>query len=337
MKQILFKAMGGVLFGLSLVFSSCGNLDNPLEEIGKNSTAVALSGALEEGAEVSFTFKYVAGEIETPIQVNFKRKGDKFTFIDADYQIPENIDEEWAEDIEELLEDLLSEENVDEIIKLEYDKANNQLNASFVYPNIPRTRNELGEEVGDGDDVAMPLLTVVFEISNNKYTQYVYPSEGFFIWAGVSVNGEDKTNLLSTDYSKMADFYYKQELHGGNARAFSRTRAQDDEYLNFFRVYYKDGETWADVNKRYKEKAGNPLLVAYGESEWAEEGDGDALDEDVAVLYLFGQPFALFAYYGNYDTDEDFEANLVKTKEKVGYKADGSTANSDGYLFDLAD
>lgn len=335
MKQILFKVMGGAVFCLSLMFSSCGNIDNPLEEIGNNSTVVALSGALEEGAEVSFNFKFVVFEYEVPIQVKFKRESDKFTFIDAEYDIPGIIDENLADDIDEMLEEILSEENVEKVIKLEYDKTKNQLKASFVYSeDFLTTRNGGAEE-------DYPLLTVVFDISNNNYTQYVYPSEGFFIWDGVSVNGEDKTSLLSTDYSEKAGFYSPDDDHG-NARAVSRTRAQD-VYFNFLRVYYKDGETWADVNKRYKEIAGNPLLKAYGdfteedlenmEIEGIEQIDGH---ENIALLYMYKIPCVPFVYFGDY-TGEEIFSNLVKTDDKVGYKADGTTANPEGYLIASGD
>lgn len=320
MKQILFKVMGGAVFCLSLVFSSCGNLDNPLEEIGKNSTAVALSGALDEGAEVSFKFTaFIEGE-EKSLSIDFtKKSGNEFELSDW------NLPDDFFDFDEELTSDEIKTE-LSSMFNLEYDKAKNQLKVSFVYPeNLMETRNGLGEEAGGDDDVATPLLTVVFEISNNKFTQYVYPFEGgFFIWAGVSVNGADKTNLLSSDYLKEADFYVNGYM---DARALSRTRVPNDEYINFFRVYYKDGETWADVNKRYMENAGNPLLVAYGETEDYDAEDDEGY-EDVAILYLYGDPMARFAYFENNE-------NLVKTKEKVGYKADGSTANPDGYLFEL--
>ena len=303
MKQILFKVMGGAVFCLSLVFSSCGNLDNPLEEIGKNSTAVALSGALDEGAEVSFNFKLVAGGYETPFQVVFtKGEGTSFTFKGYDYQIPEEFDDGLKEDIEDIFAEILNEEYVEEAVKLEYDKAANQLKASFVYI---------------AEAATVPLFTVVFDINNNKYTQYVYPSEVFFIWDGVSVNGSDKTKLLATDYSKEADFYddFGEEVL---ARAFTRG-GEDDEPINFFRVFYQDGETWANVNKRYKEKAGSPLLIAYseldGECKDDIAGDLDGYDiEDLAYLCVLGEGLP-FAYIPE---DPNTDLVFVKPDEKVG-------------------
>ena len=305
MKQILLKVMSGTLMCLSLVFSSCGNIDNPLEEIGKsNPTVAALAGALDEGAEVSFNFKLVDGGYETPFQVVFtKGEGTSFTFKGYDYQIPEEFDDDMRADIENIFTQIINEENVEEAVKLEYDKAANQLKASFVYVD---------------DEATVPILTVVFDINNNKYTQYVYPFEGFFIWDGVSVNGSDKTKLLATDYSKEADFYFGGFDDEFLARAFTRG-GEDDEPINFFRVFYQDGETWADVNKRYKEKAGSPLLIAYSELDGECKDDIDnELEgyevEDLAYLCAEGEglPFAYFP--------EDLNSDLVfvKPDEKVG-------------------
>lgn len=49
--------MSGALMCLSLVFSSCGNVDNPLEEIGNSNPVVAqLKDALVDGAVITITF-----------------------------------------------------------------------------------------------------------------------------------------------------------------------------------------------------------------------------------------------------------------------------------------
>lgn len=330
MKQILFKVMGGAVFCLSLVFSSCGNLDNPLEEIGKNSTAVALSGALDEGAEVSFKFTtFIEGKKES-FSIDFtKKSGNVFELSDW------NLPDDFFDFDEELTSDEIKTE-LSSMFNLEYDKAKNQLKVSFVYPeNLMETRNGLGEEAGEGDDVAIPLLTVVFEISNNKFTQYVYPFEGFVIWDGVSVNGEDKSSLLSSDYSKVADFYLA-DAHG-DARAFSRTRVPNVEYLNSFRVYYKDKETWADVDKRYKEQGGYPLLIAYSEMddqtklEVSSSFYGDYDKENFAYILVGDEPVP-FIYFDD-ELSDNSELVYVKPNEKLGYKADGETPNPKGYIF----
>jgi hypothetical protein len=57
MKQKVLGMMSGALMCLSLVFSSCGNVDNPLEELANtNAVAAQLKDALADGAVITITF-----------------------------------------------------------------------------------------------------------------------------------------------------------------------------------------------------------------------------------------------------------------------------------------
>ena len=57
MRKSIFNLLGGAVFCLSLVFSSCGNIDNPLEEIvNSNPTAAYLKMALDKGAVFTINF-----------------------------------------------------------------------------------------------------------------------------------------------------------------------------------------------------------------------------------------------------------------------------------------
>lgn len=82
MKQKVLGMMSGALMCLSLVFSSCGNVDNPLEEIGNSNPVVAqLKDALADGAVITITFN-LNGE-QT---ITFKKgeNGYKFDGAEAD-------------------------------------------------------------------------------------------------------------------------------------------------------------------------------------------------------------------------------------------------------------
>ena len=72
--------MSGALMCLSLVFSSCGNVDNPLEEIGNSNPVVAqLKDALADGAVITITFN-LNGE-QT---ITFKKGEDGYKFDGAE-------------------------------------------------------------------------------------------------------------------------------------------------------------------------------------------------------------------------------------------------------------
>ena len=76
MKQKVLGMMSGALMCLSLVFSSCGNVDNPLEEIGNSNPVVAqLKDAFADGAVITITFN-LNGE-QT---ITFKKGEDGYKF-----------------------------------------------------------------------------------------------------------------------------------------------------------------------------------------------------------------------------------------------------------------
>ena len=318
MKKILLSVMGGALFCFSLMFSSCGNFDNPLEEIvNSNPQVAALAGAINENAVVSFDLKFHALNYEVPIQVKFKKVGDKYDFVSADYQIPDGfegaLEELGAESDADIIRYVLTENTAEELLKLNNDKASNQLKVSFVFD----LASIEGTCSGEGDDETTPikftLLTVVFDVNTNKYTQYIYPFfEGsFLIWEGVSVDGEDKSNLLKTDYAEKAEFFDGPNVDG----------PQDNEPLVFV-AYYKDGETWKDVNERYKAiDAQYPLLQEY-------EDDGEIYPD--FFIDADSGPFIFFREY--YESGDAVDYEKVKYGEKVGYK--GTTPLTKGYYID---
>ena len=345
MKQKVLGMMSGALVCLSLVFSSCGNIDNPLEEIVNSNPQVAvLAGALEDNAEVTADFRtcgdmlayladmsnrrnsrtravgpdlsgYIDPETgEMPIQVVFKNQGGEF--ILKSFKIN-------GLDVDDNAETMAQE------FSLDYKKVDNKLLLSICgYEDayMSESKPEL-----------VPLTTIVFDLSDNSYAQYVYPNMSYVVLDKISVNSEDKTYLIENKYKEQTIFSMP---FGYTTRGDVALKVRGRTLMKAFCVFYKDGETWAEVNERYKKEAGSPLLKAYGDLT-EEEKDGDefvgieSFDgyQKIALLNYdggFSMPFA----YNDESTNED-TPNVVKTNEKVGYKADGETANSDGYLVKL--
>ena len=108
MKKTFLSFVGGVALCFSMLFSSCGNGDNALEEIinggngdnaleeiiNGNSTVSALADAVKDGAEVTLDMGLLADE-EYPMKVYFKKEGNSFTFLKK--AKVNNTDYDWSD------------------------------------------------------------------------------------------------------------------------------------------------------------------------------------------------------------------------------------------------
>ena len=72
-KSILKKFIGLAMMALPILFTNCGNIDNPLENLGTQDTRV-LAAALQEGALITYVYT-VSG---TEYSVTFKKVGDNY-------------------------------------------------------------------------------------------------------------------------------------------------------------------------------------------------------------------------------------------------------------------
>ena len=342
MKHKILSMMSGALVCLSLVFSSCGNIDNPLEEIVNSNPQVAvLADALEDNAEVTADFRtcgdmlaflaalsnmnsrtratgpdlsgYIDPETgEMPVKVVFKNQ--KGEFILKSFKVN-------GLDVDDNAETIAQE------FSLDYKKVDNKLLLSICgYEDayMSESKPEL-----------VPLTTIVFDLSDNSYAQYVYPNMSYVVLDKISVNSEDKTYLIENKYKEQTIFSMP---FGYTTRGDVALKVRGRTLMKAFCVFYKDGETWAEVNERYKKEAGNPLLKAYGDLTSEEQADGEfeGIEEidgyqKIAMLYYEENPSMPFAYNEENANEESF----VKTNDKVGYKAAGKTANPDGYLVKL--
>ena len=77
----------------------------------------------------------------------------------------------------------------------------------------------------------------------------------------ISVNDVDKTYLIENKYKKSAFFSFDW---GNNTRGYAVSEESmvggGPVFMKMFCVFYEDGETWAEVNERYKKEAGLALF-----------------------------------------------------------------------------
>lgn len=348
MRKSILNLLGGAFFGLlTLTFTACGNIDNPLEEIGNsNSKVAALAGALDEGAEVTFNFTMqgeayvqflnelinnqdveIVGQNESiselletgslSMKVVFKKKSGKYEYeLSKAYVGGDEISEQ-------------DYEYYSRLFALEYVSKNNQLKVSLV--GVNDVNDDAGVEEGGGFSRTralyaypdeMPLTTVIFDLNDDSYSQYVYPYMAYVVLKSIYVNGKDMTNLLENKYPKPVSFYryngvMVQHVQGPIVGTRGEQAEETPEQKELFCLFYKDNETWADVNKRYKNEAGTALLD--------EPGDDGFAYLDSYIDNIPGMPF-----YYNEDVDNNEELTQVKYSEKVGYK--GTTALQKGYV-----
>ena len=234
-----------------------------------------------------------------PMKVVFKKESGKYEYkLSKAYVGDEEIDPE-------------DYEYYARIFDLKYVSKNNQLKVSLVGVNDV-------EDAPVAYPDEMPLTTVIFDLNDDSYSQYVYPYMAYVVLESIEVNGENKTNLLKDKYPTKASFYWYNVVMVQNTLEpiyVVGTRGEQaeetPEQKEMFCVFYKDGETWADVNKRYKDEAGAALLK--------EPGDDGLANFDMHIDGTPGMPF----YYYNEEFVSVESLTKVKYSEKVG---------SDGYL-----
>ena len=309
MRKSILNLLGSMVLAIPMMFSSCGNGDNALEEIiNGNTTVSGLADAVKDGAEVTLDLALLLGE-ECPVKVYFKKEGNSFTFLKK-IKV-DNTDYDWSEepDLTAYEERVMPAHDagflpmvfeflVDGTIEFTHDTATNQLKFLLkVESGGAATRTSTAPTV-------IPLLAVNFDVNKNTFSQFSYPYLGSVYFKGISVDGVDKSSQIKSSYDKKASVY------AGTTPTL------------FLYIFYNEGETWTNLSKRYYEEGGCYLLKT------AEEisAVGDGINKsDLFMTMGFG--CAAFLY------KEAEPSTYVSGSHKAGYKANGSTVNEDGYMF----
>ena len=343
MKKSILNLLGSVILAIPMLFSSCGNGDNALEEIINGNSNSALSNALNNAKEITVDMALLS-QREYPIKVYFKKDGNSFMLqkvcyddIDCDFSEVESIDDVKAIirslKAAEIIEDDRGEEflfilsmfiNKDNV--LAYSNSNQLKLLLKMKENGP-----LNTRAVNSEPVIFPILAVNFDLANNKYEQYTYPFLGGIVFKGLEIDGENMTP--PTDYEGEADVYVP--LNRGNTRSAGPTAI-----AIWMKIFYdkKNGETWTEINNRYKAKGGYALLMPY------DENNNDAFNEfsgitgyQTAAYLCMGVTVPVPFWYTPVNGNGEFELTnisdlvFVKFAHKAGFTADG-TANPYGYL-----
>lgn len=288
MKKNFLRFVGGAVFCLPMMFASCGNVDNPLETIGTggedNPFVSVLAGALDDGATVTIDLEACLAGQNATATATFEKEGDNFTLKTLTGGI---VDVLQAGDQDHNYSTATAAQILEWgglKIDFKYDLAKNQLKAIM--------------EAKKFGDTYYPISIIVFDLSNDSYSQYTYPyPRGYFVLKEISVEGDSKIDLISTDYEEKAIINSKSLV-----QFISGTRGFDQAeptYTPTACVFYKDTETWAEVNERYKDVAGVALFK-----------DAESSNDVVR--------FSEQSYYNHWSISYDNEIN-AKYEDKVGY------------------
>lgn len=275
------------------MFASCGNVDNPLETIGtggeENPFVSVLAGALDDGATVTIDLEACLAGQNATATATFEKDGNNFTLQDCTGTAMQVITTQLI-NAQAITQDQAATLSAAQILALgglkidfKYDLAKNQLKATM--------------ETTDGD-ITNPISIIVFDLSNDSYSQYTYPyPRGYFVLKEISVEGDSKIDLISTDYEEKAIINSKSlEQFISGTRGFDQA---EPTYTPTACVFYKDTETWAEVNERYKDVAGVALFK-----------DAESSNDVVR--------FSEQSYYNHWSISYDNEIN-AKYEDKVGY------------------
>ena len=264
--------------------TSCDDIlglsDNPVE-------SSALAEAIKDGAEVTIDMSmsgHMEGEnFSLDAQVTYEKKNGQYVFKTATADAGPGVEVDTDEETLELMA---------QHFRLKYEKSSNQI--KFIGKLFIE-----GEEIESS--ISMLSSIIVFDVDNDTYQQFGYPSPLTFTLKGISVNGVDKTKLVKNSYKETV----KAVRLMVNSRAVAGTRYVDPE-TQWLSVYYNDGETWADVNERYTKIAGEPLFDGGVDPDLDEAVEGSIKDNGEAAMKF------------NLRYRDDYTG--AKYGDKVGYK-----------------
>lgn len=298
MKRSILNLLGGLLLCLPMLFTSCSEKDNALEQIVNQENLEGLKKALYKNAEVTVQFK-VYGKT-TPFTVTLKNVG---TVEKPKYEVQGDFPTET------------------EIgYKLTYDMGyiDDNLYFGLVY-NKP-VDTDADDESEDMFDLA-PVMVVKFDTKTSKYDVYALPGFDFEV---ISINGTDMDVEPASEKTAYIKFYH----YGVNlgTRGLTRMSAEDGPVHDLeMKINFKDGNTWEDLDEAYDE-------VGLGVFASISDNDGGADDNDDMTIDLsdydfyfndddvnYWKIFVIFNPEGT--TQQEKGDNLTETTEDQPYKA----------------
>lgn len=236
-KSAILSLVGGVLMCLPMLFFSCGNADNALEQIinggGSNETQLAqLTDAIKSNAKVL---------IEYTLYGDTKAKQIEFTF--------DGGLEQFAE-VEDIVPD---NQNYVLFPSLEYDKASGVITFSLIATiQVPTTRSS-----------APPLqkvLVVVFDVKAKTYKVASLPGFSFKV---VKIEGLPVD--VENAWPESSEIALKQITDYESTDNYETAFIDGMEDYPFV-INYEEGKTWGDLIGFYTTLLDNEDVVCHEES-----------------------------------------------------------------------
>ena len=226
MKRSILNLLGGLLLCLPMLFTSCSEKDNSLEQIVNQENLEGLKKALYKNAEVTVDYTVYKNGAAAPYSVTLKNVG---TVEKPKYEIQGEMPTDLG-------------------YKLTCDMGfvDDNLYFGLVY-NKP-VDTDADDESEDMFDMS-PVMAVKFDTKTSKYDVYALP--GFSI-KDISINGIDmKVTDASEDNKASINFFH-------DAPATTRTRSADPVAVNglstcSMEIGLNGISSWGDLDKAYDE------------------------------------------------------------------------------------
>lgn len=259
---------------VSFGFQSCGNLDNPLEEIvnnggGDDEAVSKLMEALK--ADANIKVKYTVYGDETEYIATFKNVG---SGEDSQYEIEGEIPEGL---------------NYGLSYTLEYKELEGEdflIFTLLAQQGVQQQQLEAGTRTAA--PVAHPVLVVDFDINDMEYDVYALPGFSFEV---LSINNED-IKEIKDGFSKKATVNFKKQGYG-----------DPTDMLVPMYIGYDAGDTWEDVQLRY-ELAGFENVIASHQIDPEEEAEVVFVRLWI-YQFIYGNPQAEGNYFNFQLEDKD--------------------------------
>lgn len=288
MKKSILKLVGGVFFCLPLMFASCGNIDNPLEEItggsseggGEQEETVfnlkAALAAIEDGATIEIAYT-VLGNVapEEEYKVKLVKDGDGFAIQEGSgfpTDLAYNLDGKLALDEDGKL-----------IFTLTAEKKDNE-------GPLTRAVTQAGK-----------VMVITFDPTTNTYDYVGTPGFTF--------------KVLNVD---------DQEVTVENASP--KTASMVIQYNNSTQILYKfnhNGEKWGDFEDKFKVLQNGEEYDPYYDFCIFREGDNMYVHIGYAYQFLYGESLAGNVNYTikTDDGETDVNPDTDEIEDTGNYKA----------------
>lgn len=229
MKRSVLNLLGGILFCLPMLLTSCNANDNALEQIVNQPTLEGLQKALYTNAEV--TVQYTVYGKTDPYTVTLKNVG---TVENPKYEVQGELPTDLGY-----------------TLKCDLGYENEMLYFGLAYGAIETGEEDESEDIFD----MAPVMVVRFDTKTSKYDVFALPGFSFKV---ISINGTEMEVTDAGEGNTATINFYHQPAGGGSAPASgARTRIYlpDPTQIEGMQMTLNltNVENWGDLDEAYDE------------------------------------------------------------------------------------